>query len=217
MERAELLQDATAIGAVPEGAPRLVIANPGTRRAVALSAAAPHELDDIRRRAIEDPARASGRVRSLGRIVERALVHDSDAAVLLVGRSGAGRIVALGGYATADGESLTVVEVDVRYQSRGVGTLILRTLADAARAQGLAELVVEVPVGAPELRDVLRDCGIAGDWELGFPLTRVRLRLDRPSERWSTPGCRLVGDPLALAWQPRRRADQGAAPTPGRS
>jgi GNAT superfamily N-acetyltransferase len=73
------------------------------------------------------------------------------------------------------------------YRSLGLGTLLVRRAVEAARAQGLDRLDVELGPDSDATAGMLRDLGLATHWRLAYPVTRVTLSLGTQRPGWSTP------------------------------
>jgi GNAT superfamily N-acetyltransferase len=95
----------------------------------------------------------------------------------------------------ASGELAGVVEP--RFAGVGLGTLLLRRAADAARLAGLKTLRVELPPGSDATAAMLRDAGLTSRWDLAYPVARVELTLGTSRPGWSTPDCLPIADEAA--------------------
>jgi GNAT superfamily N-acetyltransferase len=130
-------------------------------------------------------------------VAERISSGEDDPAhhALLVARDRLDRVVAVGAYQRShDDHAAVICEVDRRYQNLGLGTFLLRRLAEIALADETHRFDIDVVAGACSLAEVLRDCGLQSHWDLGGPVTRVDLDLAHARPGWSTPEC-----PIAIA------------------
>ncbi len=101
-----------------------------------------------------------------------------------------GQVIGFIAYSTS-GELAGVV--DPRFVGVGLGTLLLHQAAEHAWASGLEALRVDLHPGSEDTAEMLRDAGLASDWDIDYPLTRVTLRLGGSRPGWSTPKPRADG------------------------
>jgi RimJ/RimL family protein N-acetyltransferase len=85
-----------------------------------------------------------------------------------------GELVGVGRYDRLDGDEAEVAFVVAdRYQSHGLGALLLQRLADAARARGLARFVAETLPGNQRMLAVFRESGFGARSEFEGDVVRV--------------------------------------------
>lgn len=146
---------------------------------------------DARERSADDRD-ASARGENLLEEVLSCTESDPARHAALVARDPTGRIVAAAGYRVFEPRRAVVVgTVDRRYRGLGLGTFLLRRLAEAALDAGILRFRVEVTAGDRPLADLLRDCGLRSHWDLGR-VTHVDLELRARRPGWATPECPAI-------------------------
>ncbi len=134
-------------------------------------------------------ARGDALLEEIFSCTERNPAHEA----ALVAREPGGRIVAAAGYRVFEPHRAVVGgTVDRRYRGLGLGTFLLRRLAEIALDAGILRFRVEVRTGDVALVDLLRDCGLRSRWDLGR-VTHVDLELRARRPGWTTPECAATG------------------------
>jgi L-amino acid N-acyltransferase YncA len=95
-----------------------------------------------------------------------------------------GRLVAVGSYERRAGSDVAEVafEVEDAHQGRGIGTLLLQSLAEAARSRGIRRLVAIVLPQNRRMLDLLRDAGIDKHARFQGGVVEVELTLAPPRD-----------------------------------
>ena len=109
---------------------------------------------------------------------------------LLVGHDPGNQIVAAGAYArTTDDRARIVCAIHPTYRNLGLGTFVLRRLAEQALQHGIHYFDVEITEAGNTVAPVLRDCGFGMRWHMRTPLSTVSLDLRHQRPGWRTPEC----------------------------
>jgi GNAT superfamily N-acetyltransferase len=147
-------------------------------RGVSVSAAQNTDATDVERLiAAADAPRAA--------LYQRiAAAHDERVLALAAREHESGRLV---GFIACSRSGELAGVVDPEYRGIGLGTLLLHQAAEHARDAGIEALEVELHPGAEETAEMLRDAGLATQWDIDFPVTRVKLMLGRERPGWATP------------------------------
>lgn len=167
----------------------------GPERTVDVAALAAPDADSIAGRVIDDSSASPERDKLLGDFIDdiASIRQDPARCAALIARDRHGRLVALAGYRAVDGHRANLVcKLDRRYQGLGLGTFLLRRLAELALLHDIDSFHVDVAAPTGPLSDMLRDCGLRTRWDLDYPITRVDLELVGRRPGWATPECPTV-------------------------
>jgi Acetyltransferase (GNAT) family len=167
----------------------------GPDRFVRVSAARASDIAELSRwQADDDSITSIRRVQLIADVAALIAAGNDDPAnhAVLVGEGRGGGLVAVGAYRRSHDDAATAVcEVNRRYQNLGLGTFLLRRLAEIALGHEIHRFRIDVTANSESLMDVLRDCGLCSSWDLGL-VSHVELDLAHTRPGWSTPECQTV-------------------------